>query len=262
MIAQKEGNSRSEIRKKRKADHPKLWMAGGEGYMDIVMEVRKELKLLADEKYRIFHSKLVPGKEHILGVRMPKLRQLAKRISAGEGWRTYLDGEPSEYYEEELLRGFIIGYARMPLEERLKRLKAFIPVIDNWAVCDGTCSTLKFTEKNKAVMWDFLQPYFHSDRAYDIRFASVMAMDYFQEEAYLPKVLDLFEQIRHDDYYVKMGVAWAVSMFYIRFPKEIEAFLRRDRMDDFTHNKAIQKIRESRRVTPEEKARLNALKRK
>ena len=63
-------------------------------------------------------------------------------------------------------------------------------------------------------------------------------------------------------YYVKMGVAWAVSMFYIRFPKEIEAFLRRDRMDDFTHNKAIQKIRESRRVTPEEKARLNALKRK
>ena len=225
-------------------------------------KVRKELEGLREEDYRAFHSSLVPGKENILGVRVPKLRQIAKRISREENWRAYLEAAPSAYYEEEMIRGLIIGYAVMPLEERLEWLRRFLPAIDNWAVCDGTCANLKVAKEDRAAVWDFLQPYFASEKAYDIRFAAVMAMDHFKDPFYLPKALQWFDRVRHDDYYVKMGVAWAVSMFYVRFPEEVEAFLKTDHMDDFTHNKAIQKIRESRQVSSEEKERLASYKRK
>ena len=61
--------------------------------------------------------------------------------------------------------------------------------------------------------------------------------------------------------YVKMAAAWAVSVCYVKFPEKTEVFLRKNLLDDFTHNKAIQKIRESYRVSKEEKERLKELRR-
>ena len=143
-----------------------------------VENVRKTLLALADEDYRIFHSKLVPGTENILGVRVPELRKLAKKL-VKEDWREYFEAAPDMYYEEDMLRGFMVGYGRMDIEERLDKVREFLPSIHNWAVCDCFCSTLKFTEKNREKVWEFLQPYFLSDKTYELRFASVMALDYY-----------------------------------------------------------------------------------
>lgn len=235
-------------------------MAGRNEIMD-VESVRKMLIELADEDYRAFHSKLVPGTENILGVRVPKLRKLAKKL-VKENWREYFEAAPNMYYEEDMLRGFMVGYGKMNLEERLERIREFLPSIHNWAVCDCFCSTLKFTEKHRETVWEFLKPCFTSDKTYDLRFASVMALDYYTLPEYAHDVFHYFDHMKNSDYYVQMAVAWAVSVFYVRLPEVTETYIRKNRMDDFTHNKAIQKICESYRVDKETKARLRSLKRK
>lgn len=226
-----------------------------------VEAVREELIKLADEKYREFHSRLLPGTENILGVRVPELRKLAKQM-VKENWTEYFEAAPDRYYEEDMLRGLMLGYAKMPLEERLERVRQFVPSIKNWAVCDCVCSGLKFTKQNRAAVWEFLQPYFLSDRTYDLRFATVMALDYYGDEAYVPQIFHYFDQMSNSDYYVQMGVAWAVSVFYVHLPEMTERYIRSNGLDDFTHNKAIQKICESYRVDTETKQRLRQLKRK
>ena len=226
-----------------------------------VESVRKTLLALADEDYRIFHSKLVPGTENILGVRVPELRKLAKKL-VKEDWREYFEAAPDMYYEEDMLRGFMVGYGRMDIEERLDKVREFLPSIHNWAVCDCFCSTLKFTEKNREKVWEFLQPYFLSDKTYELRFASVMALDYYVLPEYAPAVFRYFDEMKSGDYYVQMAVAWAVSVYYVHLPEMTEAYMRENLLDDFTYNKSIQKICESYRVDKETKARLRSLKRK
>lgn len=226
-----------------------------------VENVRKTLLALADEDYRIFHSKLVPGTENILGVRVPELRKLAKKL-VKEDWREYFEAAPDMYYEEDMLRGFMVGYGRMDIEERLDKVREFLPSIHNWAVCDCFCSTLKFTEKNREKVWEFLQPYFLSDKTYELRFASVMALDYYVLPEYAPAVFRYFDEMKSGDYYVQMAVAWAVSVYYVHLPEMTEGYMRENLLDDFTYNKSIQKICESYRVDKETKARLRSLKRK
>jgi len=227
--------------------------------MDVEV-VRQMLIGMADEDYRAFHSKLVPGTDNILGVRVPELRKLAKKL-VKEDWREYFDAAPNLYYEEDMLRGFMVGYGKMDLEERLERIRAFVPSIHNWAVCDCFCSTLKFTEKNREIVWEFLKPYFMSEETYHRRFASVMSLDYYTLPEYAPAVFEYFDAMKNPDYYVQMAVAWAISVFYVHLPEMTESYIRENQLDDFTHNKAIQKICESYRVDKETKARLRTLKR-
>ena len=79
---------------------------------------------------------------------------------------------------------------------------------------------------------------------------------------FVEEALKILQAMKHEDYYVKMGVAWAISIFYIKQPQLTLPLLQENNLDDFTHNKAIQKIRESFRVSKEDKEMLNGLKRK
>ncbi len=58
-----------------------------------------------------------------------------------------------------------------------------------------------------------------------------------------------------------MANAWLVQVCYVKYPEKTRHFLENSALDDFTHNKAIQKIRESYRVSREEKEELKLLKR-
>lgn len=99
-------------------------------------EIQKELIALADEPYRQFHSRLLPGTDHILGVRLPLLRKMAKRLLKEEG-AACLDRLTDETYEELQLQGLIIGAVREEAGEKLERIRKFVDKIDNWAVCDA-----------------------------------------------------------------------------------------------------------------------------
>ena len=156
----------------------------------------------------------------------------------------------------------LIGTSKISLEERHAYIKEFIPKISNWAVCDLFCSTLREAQYYQKEYWQLIVPYFKSSNAYDLRFASVMLLNHFTGDDFAEEALKLLEVVKHEDYYVKMGVAWAISIFYIKRPQLTFSLLQENNLDDFTHNKAIQKIRESFRVSKEDKEVLNKLRRK
>lgn len=225
----------------------------------MIENIRQELRNQADETYRNFHASLVPGLTDFLGVRVPVLRSLAGKL-AKDDWRSFLKEASDSSYEELMLQGMVIGYAVMDQEERTKYLGGFLPKINNWAVCDCCCSTWKFMRKDPVYWFDFLLPFLDGGE-YEIRSVVVCLMQHYPEKQYLQKQFAVYNRIHHDGYYVKMAVAWALSICYIRFPAETVAFLRENSLDDFTQNKTIQKCRESRRISREEKKMLNKLKR-
>jgi 3-methyladenine DNA glycosylase AlkD len=223
--------------------------------------IREKIFALADEEYRKFQSGLIPGEERLLGVRLPDLRGLAKEIAGGD-WREYLNDAQSEYFEEVMLQGLVIGYVKAAPEEILKYAAQFIPRITNWAVCDSFCTGLKLAKKHPQLVWDFIQPYLKSDREFEIRFAVIMMLAHFIDDGHIGQILASLDRIRHEGYYVKMGVAWAVSVCYVKYPGETMAYLKNCGLDDFTFNKSLQKILESFRVDQESKAVIRSMKRK
>lgn len=228
---------------------------------EIYEKYQERLMALADPKYQKFMASLIPGTENILGVRSPDLKKLAKELSKDD-WRAYIEQNRDIYYEETLLQGSVIGFAKADIETVLTDAKRYIPKISNWALCDSFCSGLKITKNNKERVWDFILDYVNSDKPYDIRFAVVMMLDYFIDEEHIQEVLSYFDGIKNDDYYVKMAVAWAVSMCYVNFTEMTMLFLKNSSLDDFTYNKSLQKICESLKPSAEEKAEIKAMKRR
>ncbi|CAH1057220.1 DNA alkylation repair protein [Paenibacillus pseudetheri] len=222
--------------------------------------IKEQLVELADADYQKFSAALLPTIDNVIGVRLPELRKLAKTIAKGD-WRAYLEHADSDYFEEVMLQGMVLGYVKTDPEEILHYIADFIPKIDNWSVCDSFCTGLKFTLKNKKQMWEFIVPYLLSDKEYEIRFAVVMMLNFFIEEAYINRILQLLDKVRHEGYYVKMAVSWALSMCYVKLPAVTIDYLRTNTLDDFTYNKALQKITESYRVDPESKKMIRGMKR-
>ena len=224
-------------------------------------KIRKELEIIAEENYRIFAAKLIPNIDNLLGVRLPKLRKIAKKIVQLD-YDYYLAMDNHLYFEEVMLQGMIIGEIKLPWTERSRYVKQFISKIDNWSVCDSFCCGLKFEVSEKELVWQFLQPYFASDKPYDIRFAVVMLLFYFVDDEYAQKAFTLFDQIKNDDYYVKMAVAWAISIYFRELPTLTMSYLQKNQLDDWIYNKALQKITESLKVDSSTKIIIRSMKRK
>lgn len=223
-----------------------------------VAQVRGQLARLAEERYRAFSARLLPPGTRLIGVRLPRLRHLAREIAGGD-WRAYLEAAGKDTFEEVMLQGMVIGCAACNCEERLRRVRGFLPLIDNWSVCDSFCAGLKFTRAHKAEVWSFLESYFSSKREYSVRFACVMLLDYYVEEADLARDLAVLDRLSGQPYYAMMAVAWAISILYIRYPHAVSAYLLESNLDDVTYQKALQKIMESQQVGAAAKARIRAL---
>lgn len=228
-------------------------------------EIQQQLFAYAEEEYRAFQEKLLPGVAHMMGVRLPKLRAIAKQTAKKDAllyltqmqaidWQT-------AYYEEKMLYGLVIGYAKMNDNQYKEWLDTFVPIIDNWGVCDSCCMTYKWMRKQPDYWWDCLNSYLAADTEFSVRFGLVAMLDHFIEEAYIHKLFSVCNQLRNDSYYAKMAAAWLISMCFVKFPKETYLFLQSDQMDCFTHNKSIQKTCESYRVAKEWKPLLRDLRR-
>ena len=220
-----------------------------------------ELESQADPKYRAFNESLIPGAAHTsLGVRMPVLRSMAKEIGRSD-WRSFLrETEGQRLYEVRMLRGMVIAGAGCPWSETLEMLRDFVPEIDNWAICDSLCASLKGTKHHLTETWAFLQSYLRSDSEYAVRFALVMLLDHFVVEDYIDRVLCCYAEACHPGYYVKMAAAWGLSVCFVKFRDKTLALFQRKELSPWIQNKAIQKCRESYRISPEDKALLKTLK--
>ena len=225
-------------------------------------KIRTDLLGLQDKKYQQFHSSLCPGTDNIIGVRTPILRNYAKKLSKQENIKEYIFFNKTVYYEEVMLQGMLIGFIRnTDIKEVLSIIKNFVPKIDNWAVCDIFCSGLKIVNKNKEIVWNFIQKYLKSKKEFELRFAIVMMLDYFICEKYIDRVLTILDNIKHEAYYVKMAVAWTISVAFVKFKDKTMKYLKKNNLDDWTYNKALQKICESLRVSENTKKIIKEMKR-
>ncbi|MDR0886961.1 MAG: DNA alkylation repair protein [Clostridiales Family XIII bacterium] len=219
--------------------------------------ILEQFKNLSDEKFKKFHEALIPGVKTAYGVRVPQMRAIAKDIIKNDPQR-FLDRCKDTTFEEIQLHGFVIAGLKVPLSEKLPFIAAFIPLIDNWAICDTFSFKVKETEK--PLLWDFVQGYFDSNKTYDVRYAVVTGLPNFITDGYIDAYLEKLAAIIHEDYYVKMAVAWAICDCFIKQRDKTDALLSAKTLDPWTQNKAIQKCRESRRVSDADKEYLLGLK--
>lgn len=218
------------------------------------------LRGLAEGKYRQFQSSLLPGTEGILGVRLPVLRRIARDICRAD-WRAFLAGGPSDVFEMAMLRGFVVAGADMPFEDRMAKIEAFLPEIDNWAVCDSFCTSLRFkTAAERHTMFLLVDSQSRSVEEYRQRFAAVMLQRHFVSDEYAQRAMDILASINCNGYYSQMGVAWALSIFYTKYPDAALAAI--DMCEGCVQRMAVRKIFESRLTTQEQRDALKAKYRK
>lgn len=218
------------------------------------------LNSFSDAKFAEFQRKLIPG-ETILGVRTPRLRAIAKQI-AGSNWSSFLADARDDTLEEVMVQGLVIGSAKMDYDEAVNRAAEFVPKIRSWASCDICGSSFKFLKKDMAASFEFLKSFLDEKNEFAVRFGVTLLMEFFTSEKYLDRLLEIYDGIHRDEYYIKMAVAWAVSNCFIKFPERTMAYLKNSRLENWTYNKALQKITESYRVDDKTKELIRSMKRK
>lgn len=215
----------------------------------------------ADVEYKKFHSSLVPNLEDFYGCRVPFLKKVGKEISRGD-YQSFLKLNQKKMYEEKFIYGMVISSVKVDFKHRLDYIREFIPIIDNWAICDCFCANLKDFKKNKEEGFTFIQELLQKEDTYSLRVALVLLLDYYINETYLDSIFNITNHIKSDEYYVKMAMAWLLSICYIKYPNQTLYYLNHNQLDDWTYNKTICKICESLRVSKKEKEELKKRKRK
>ncbi len=228
---------------------------------DTLLRVRAELFERQDLPFRDFTMRGTPGAGEVIGVRIPEVRQIAKGLCRDD-FLGYLDAEPKEYMEELLLHGIIVAQAKMELDERLELLESFIPRIQNWLVCDVVANSFRIKSDQQDQYWEFLTGYLDSQDEFVVRFMLVMMLDHFLKDDYTAEVLAAADAVKHPGYYVEMAKAWLVAEALVKDREVAMSYIYDNHLSDFAFNKAIQKARESFRVSAADKEVLLQLKRK
>lgn len=221
--------------------------------------IEEKLLSMQDIPYRDFQQKLIPSidPETIIGVRTPALRGLAREMAGTREAADFLSALPHRFFEENQLHAFLIARERN-FERCLTLVNRFLPYVDNWATCDQLSP--KALQRDLPQLLDDIRGWLASDHPYTVRFGVNCLMQGYLGEAFDPEYLEMVAALRHEDYYVKMGVAWYFATALALQYDAALPYIEQRRLELWTHNKAIQKAIESRRITPEQKETLRALK--
>ena len=224
------------------------------------MKIYKELEAIKEEEYAAFQARLIPSIDPstIMGVRVPKLRALAKSYIKDQECQDFLVNLPHAYYDENMLHGILVSEIK-DFDTCIEKIEAFLPYVDNWAVCD--IMSPRIFKKHKEELLDRIKLWISSDQTYTCRFGLEMLMTHFLDDDFKPDYLDLVAGLRSQEYYVNMMIAW---FFATALAKQWDAsfpYIQEDRLSVWVHNKTIQKARESYRITDEQKQILKELKR-
>ena len=226
--------------------------------------IREELFSLQDKKYRDFQAKLIPtvDPETVIGVRTPQMRKLAKRLykeTDPNELEAFLNELPHKYFDENQLHAFLISEEK-DYDRCVAQVNAFLPYVDNWATCDQMSP--KVFRKHRGELLSYIREWISSDRTYTIRFGIGMLMQHYLDEDFEPSYPEMVAQVRSEEYYVNMMIAWYFATALAKQYETAITYIEEQKLDVWTHNKAIQKARESYRITPEQKEYLKTLKRK
>ncbi len=233
---------------------PQIW--NKKTYQEYITYLKESKEI----KYQEFQKKLCFTNYEIIGIRIPLLRKIAKQISTTD-IKSFLELNTNKYYEEIMIEGFVI--ANIKQEEMFdKYLYKHIKKIDDWSLCDCFCNSIKQVSKNKIKYFPIFKELALNKEEFISRVGLITILSHFTTEEYVKDIFKILDKIKTDKYYINMAEAWLVCELYIKFPKETNKYLLNNKLNNFTHNKSISKIRESYRVTLEEKEYLNNLKRK
>ncbi len=221
--------------------------------------IQTRLFALQDLQYKAFQCKLMPtvNPDTVIGVRTPDLRKLAREFAKTPESSEFIKILPHTYYEENNLHGFLIETIK-DYDAAIAAVEAFLPYIDNWATCD--LISPKIFKKHLPELYEKIKIWLQSDRTYTVRFGIGMLLGFYLDEAFRPEMLDLVADVRSEEYYVNMMLAW---YFATALTKQYDAALpviQQRRLAKWTHNKAIQKAIESYRISDETKVYLRTLK--
>lgn len=224
------------------------------------MTILDQLFALRDEGYAAFQSKLTPGipAEAFIGVRVPEIRKLAKQLYKQGEWEAFAADLPHRYYDENMLHGAILSEMK-DYEACVAAVDAFLPYVDNWAVCD-TMSPKVF-RKHRPELMEKIRWWSASNHTYTCRFGLGMLTSHFLDGDFQPEYLEIPAEVRSEEYYVNMMIAW---FFATALAKQWDAsvpYLTEQKLGVWVHNKTIQKACESYRITDEQKVYLRKLKR-
>ena len=222
-------------------------------------EIVAELFRLQDKKYAAMQTKIIPTieAERIIGVRTPELRTYAKKLFNDENIASFLTSLPHQYFEENQLHAFVISLEK-DYDKCIAEIETFIPFIDNWATCDQLSP--KIFKKEPERLLPYIYTWIKSDKVYTVRFAIGMLMQHFLDGRFEPKYADMVAAVKSEEYYINMMIAWYFATALAKQYTSILPYLKEKKLDDWTHNKAIQKSVESNRITIEQKVYLKTLK--
>ena len=232
----------------------KTW--NDEKYKDFI----KYLISIQDLKYKKFHSSIVSNSKYeIIGIKAPIMREIAKKIAKGN-IEEFLKCSKNKYYEEVMIKGFVISHIK---DENLfyKYFKNYITEIDNWALCDSFCNSIKIVRKHEEKYFEEAIKMSLNEDEFISRIGLVMILCHFINEKNLKNIFNCLNKIQTDKFYINMAQAWLVCELYIKFPKETNNYIRKNNLNKFTQNKAISKIHDSYRVSLEDKELLNKYRR-
>ena len=223
------------------------------------MKAQELLFQLQDKSYRDFQSKLIPTipVETIIGVRIPVIRKLAKEYEKDPKSVEFLKQLPHTYYDENILHALLVAEIK-DYEVCVKEVEHFLPYVDNWAVCD--IFSPKVFRKNRDRLIDKIKEWAASEHPYTCRFGMEMLMTHFLDENFRVEYLEIPAAVHSEEYYVNMMIAWFYATALAKQWDATIGYIEDQRLDTWTHNKTIQKARESYRITPAQKEYLKTLK--
>lgn len=227
----------------------------------MIEELLIKLNSLKTNHQLEFSKSLIPNSLVMLGVKVPDLRMIAKDISKTSPIE-FLESNPQNIYELEMLQAMVIGYMKEDLSVILHYAKTFIPLIHDWSVNDCFCQTFKIAKKHQAEVWNMLKEYFNSKSEFELRCVVVMMLSHYINDDYIDEVIRFIDTTVHDGYYYKIACSWCLQVIMVKYPDKCYEYLKYNNLDNWTHNKAITKMIESYRVSDDMKDKIRKLKRK
>ena len=227
--------------------------------MTELTNIPSRLLSMQDLPYRDFHKSLIPTlSQELIGVRVPQVRKLAKELAGTPEADAFLRTLPHRFYEENLLHAILLSNEK-DFAKALAGITAFLPYVDNWAVCDAFSPKI-FAKHPQEVLAE-IPRWLSSSEPYTIRFGIDMLMQFYLDAQFAPEQLCWVGEVRSDEYYVNMARAWYFATALAKQEAPTLSYLLENHLDVWTHNKTIQKACESYRISPERKALLRTKKR-
>ncbi|MBR4470240.1 MAG: DNA alkylation repair protein [Erysipelotrichaceae bacterium] len=222
----------------------------------MVSKIQQQLLSMKDEEYRDFHLRIVGDtKYEIIGIRLPKIRQLTKQLLKEKQDIVFED----HYYEEVLLHGLFIAGYKCPFDEKITMIERYLPLIDNWAICDSFVSSLKEIRKHSDEYYPFILKYLDSEEEFIQRYALVVLLNHYINDSYLNELYRIIREEKYNGYYSLMAGAWLLSYLFMFYFDETLIFVKENTLDDFIMKKGIRKALDSYRLNLKQKEILRSL---